>query len=145
MTIVGCVTSGKGDKTPEQAFSDALRNSQCDVARSLVESGIDCNENANAFYYLFSKKDLTFEQKIQMAKKISNGMLTSPYILVYVEPENYKDAIDALGMNIKTKIIDRDVLGRAVDSGSCSKTEVFKQLSCLKILTKLNNESTIGG
>ncbi|MDR1147397.1 MAG: ankyrin repeat domain-containing protein [Spirochaetaceae bacterium] len=121
MAFVNCVTSRQGarePKGPEERFSDALKNSQYDLARVLVEDGVDCNKNADAFYYLFSKKDLTFEQKIQIAKEVSNGMLTSPYILVYVEPENYKAAIDAFGMDIGAKVFDTDVLGRVIDLGS---------------------------
>jgi ankyrin repeat protein len=115
------MTSGKGAREPkgtEERFSDALKNSQYDVARILVEGGVDCNKNANAFQYLFSKKDLTFEQKVQIAKEISNGMLTSPYILIYVEPENYKAAVDAFGIDLGAKVFDADIFGGVFDLGN---------------------------
>jgi hypothetical protein len=121
ITFVNCMTSRKGAREPkgtEERFSDALKNSQYDVARILAEEGVDCNKNANAFQYLFSKKDLTFEQKVQIAKEISNGMLTSPYILIYVEPENYKAAVDAFGIDLGAKVFDADIFGGVFDLGN---------------------------
>jgi hypothetical protein len=115
--FVNCVTSGRGAQSPARIFSDALRDAKYDAARAMVDNGFDCNENANAFYNLFSKKDLTFEQKIQTAKEVSNDTLSNPYILVSIEPENYEAAIDAFGLDLGAKIVYTDIFGRVVNLG----------------------------
>jgi ankyrin repeat protein len=108
----------KGAGGRDRAFSAALGKSQYDLARALVDAGVNCNENANAFNYIFSKSDLTLEQKIEMARDISNGTLTSSYILVYVEPEHYKTVIEAFNIDLEAKVFDTDDSGKVVDLGS---------------------------
>jgi ankyrin repeat protein len=108
----------KGADGHDRAFSAALDKSQYDLARALVDAGVNCNENANAFYYLFSKKDLTIDQKIKTAKDVSNNTLTSPYILVHFEPENYKTAVEAFNINLESKVFDSSILGGSIDLGS---------------------------
>ncbi|MDR3191874.1 MAG: ankyrin repeat domain-containing protein [Treponema sp.] len=118
LVLAGCATPGKGANDPEQRFLDALINARYDKARALVESGVDCNKNARAFYYLFSRKNLTFEQKIKIAKDVSKGTLTSPYILLNIEPEHYKSAIEAFGIDLGMPITVTDVPRGTTDSGS---------------------------
>ncbi|MDR2050105.1 MAG: ankyrin repeat domain-containing protein [Treponema sp.] len=108
----------KGAGGRDRAFSAALDKSQYDLARALVDAGVNCNENANAFYYLFSKKDLTVDQKIKTAKDVSNNTLTSPYILVHIAPEDYKAVVDAFNINLEAKVLDADALGNVIDLGS---------------------------
>jgi ankyrin repeat protein len=107
----------KGAGGRDRALSAALAESHYDLAHALVDTGVDCNENANAFYYIFSKKDLTVDQKIEIAKYVSNSTLTTPYILVYIEPENYKPVIEAFNINLEAKVFDTDISGKAIDLG----------------------------
>jgi ankyrin repeat protein len=108
----------KGANGHNRAFSVALDKAHYDLARTLVDAGVDCNENANAFFYLFSKKDLTIDQKIKIAKDVSNNTLTSPYILLYFEPENYKTVVEAFNIDLEAKVRDTDVLERVIGSGT---------------------------
>jgi ankyrin repeat protein len=108
----------KGANGRERALPVALDKAHYDLARALVDAGIDCNKNANAFYYLFSKEDLTVEQKIKTAKEVSNNTLTSPYILIHFKPEDYKTVVEAFNLNLATKVFDAGVLGSVIDSGT---------------------------
>jgi ankyrin repeat protein len=108
----------KGADGRHRAFSVALDKAHYDLARTLVDAGVDCNENAIAFFYLFSKKDLTIDQKIKIAKDVSNNTLASPYILLSLEPENYKTVVEAFNIDLEAKVRDTDVFERAIGSGT---------------------------
>ncbi|MDR0402462.1 MAG: ankyrin repeat domain-containing protein [Treponema sp.] len=109
---------GKGAGGRDRAFSAALEESQYDLARALADAGVDCNENANAFYYLFSKEDLTVDQKIKTAKEVSNNTLTSSYILLHFKPEEYKTAVDAFNIDLEAKAFDTGFFGETIDLGT---------------------------
>jgi ankyrin repeat protein len=49
------------------ALAKALKYGYYDLAKTMTEAGVDCNENVWSFSRLFEKEDLSFEQKAEIA------------------------------------------------------------------------------
>jgi ankyrin repeat protein len=116
--FASCATSKKPVDSPVRRFALALQNSQYDEARAMVDAGFDCNENAFAFKLLFERTDLTSEQKVQIAKEVSNDTLVSPSILLNIKPEDYQAAIDGFRLDFETKMSFTGSLNKQIDVGT---------------------------
>jgi ankyrin repeat protein len=98
------------ERRADYAFRDAISSGKYDVAKNLVLNGLDPNQYANAFYYIFSNENLEFQQQIDIIKDISCDRLNTPLLLAYANDEqnNYQKIVDAFNINLYDTVIQED-------------------------------------
>ena len=77
----------------------------------MIIDNIDINEYIGGLYTLLKNNEIKTEEKIELIKYLTNGRISSPYMLIYISPNEYdiftkefslniNDIVDEFGRNI---------------------------------------------
>lgn len=102
----------KDAQTPQKAYERAVSKKQDDIAKFLLDKGyVDINNSAHLFYSILKDKEVPIEERMMKVKELTDGKLTSPYLLALVESEQYSKVIDFFEINLTDKA---DALGNSI-------------------------------
>jgi ankyrin repeat protein len=94
----------------ENALREIMNKQNYAYAKEFIAAGeLNPNVLSASLYSLFSNKNLTFQQKIETVKQISDNKFNNPIILKYgslryADSENYQTLVDAFNLKLSDKI-----------------------------------------
>jgi len=91
-------------------INENIVESNFENAKAIIDN-IDINKYIGGLYTLLKNNEIKIEEKITLIKYLTNGRISSPYMLIYISPNEYdiftkefslniNDIVDEFGRNI---------------------------------------------